>query len=182
MYVNEEFQSLNNLSSKRCYLNAWKLLNDIGQKSNQMIMGRLAREDLLYSLIVSLSDLLMHLYVRDIEIKHLKQLWYPCVLWFVVCGSLFGRVDYTVETLYSTIYYSKYFIELNFDKSTQYVALWTHKRHPHTFRASYGVSFMSTSTEIDRVIKGFYCNSIVWDGCRHKLLKHNVMPNSTWAY
>ena len=35
----------------------------------------------------------------------------------------------TVETLYSTIYYSKYFIELNFDKSTQYVALWTHKRH-----------------------------------------------------
>ena len=25
------------------------------------------------------------------------------------------------------------------------------------FRASYGVSFMSTSTEIDRVIKGFYC-------------------------
>ena len=37
---------------------------------------------------------------------------------------------YTVETLYSTIYYSKYFIELNFDKSTYYVALWTHKRHP----------------------------------------------------
>ena len=36
---------------------------------------------------------------------------------------------HTVETLYSTIYYSKYFIELNFDKSTQYVALWTHKRH-----------------------------------------------------
>ena len=36
----------------------------------------------------------------------------------------------TVETLYNTIYYSKYFIELNFDKSTQYVALWTHKRHP----------------------------------------------------
>ena len=36
----------------------------------------------------------------------------------------------TVETLYSTIYYGKYFIELNFDKFTQYVALWTHKRHP----------------------------------------------------
>ena len=36
----------------------------------------------------------------------------------------------TVETLYSTIYYSKYFIELNFDKSTQYVAFWTQKRHP----------------------------------------------------
>ena len=30
---------------------------------------------------------------------------------------------YTMETLYSTIYYSKYFIELNIDKSTQYVAL-----------------------------------------------------------
>ena len=36
----------------------------------------------------------------------------------------------TVGTLYSTVYYSKYFIELNIDKSTQYVALWTHKRHP----------------------------------------------------
>ena len=36
----------------------------------------------------------------------------------------------TVETLYSTIYHSKYFIELNTDKSTQYVALWTHIRHP----------------------------------------------------
>ena len=36
----------------------------------------------------------------------------------------------TVETLYSTIYYSKYFIELNIDKSTLYAALWTHKRHP----------------------------------------------------
>ena len=37
---------------------------------------------------------------------------------------------YTVETLYSTIYYDKYFIKLNIDKSTQNVALWTHKRHP----------------------------------------------------
>ena len=46
----------------------------------------------------------------------------------MACSSLTDR--YTVETLYSTIYYSKYFIELNFDKSTQYVALWTHKRHP----------------------------------------------------
>ena len=60
-----------------------------------------------------------------------------CVLWiqhlidtlpqFV---QLFMQHVTTVETLYSTIYYSKYFIELNFDKSTQYVALWTHKRHP----------------------------------------------------
>ena len=43
---------------------------------------------------------------------------------------IWGISKDTVETLYSTIYYSKYFIELNFDKSTQYVALWTHKRHP----------------------------------------------------
>ena len=52
--------------------------------------------------------------------------------WFVViCFVLFSILSKcTVETLYSTIYYSKYFIELNFDKSTQYVALWTHKRHP----------------------------------------------------
>ena len=41
-----------------------------------------------------------------------------------------GLFSNTVETLYNTIYYSKYFIELNFDKSTQYVAIWTHKRHP----------------------------------------------------
>ena len=44
-------------------------------------------------------------------------------LWFVLFLS--------VETLYSTIYSSKYFIELNNDKSTQYVALWTHKRPPY---------------------------------------------------
>ena len=50
----------------------------------------------------------------------LQSLWMCCFL---------HRCD-TVETLYSTIYYSKYFIELNLDKSTQYVALWTHKRHP----------------------------------------------------
>ena len=33
------------------------------------------------------------------------------------------QFENTVETLYSTIYYSNYFIELNIDKSTQYVAL-----------------------------------------------------------
>ena len=37
--------------------------------------------------------------------------------------ALQQRARNTVETLYSTIYYSKYFIELNFDKSTQYVVL-----------------------------------------------------------
>ena len=54
---------------------------------------------------------------------------------FKVCGvdgfvQNWRAFQGTVETLYSTIYYSKYFIELNIDKSTQYVALWTHKRHP----------------------------------------------------
>ena len=33
--------------------------------------------------------------------------------------------------------------------------------HISPFRASYGVSFMSTSTEIDRVIKGFYCTTVM---------------------
>ena len=57
--------------------------------------------------------------------------WMMCFLLmtFVPVQKLCVNI-YTVETLYSTIYYSKYFIELNFDKSTQYVALWTHKRHP----------------------------------------------------
>ena len=56
------------------------------------------------------------LYIRHIiHVLGLRQHWFE---------------GYTVETLYSTIYYSKYFIQINFDKSTQYVALWTHKRHP----------------------------------------------------
>ena len=50
--------------------------------------------------------------------------------WVFPRNSQLSWITYTVETLYSTIYYSKYFIEINFDKSTQYVALWTHKRHP----------------------------------------------------
>ena len=47
-----------------------------------------------------------------------------------IIGGYYNCVLNTVETIYSTIYHSKYFIELNIDKSTQYVALWTHKRHP----------------------------------------------------
>ena len=42
---------------------------------------------------------------------------------FLSSEKVYYHIQYTVETLYSTIYYSKYFIELNFDKSTQYVAL-----------------------------------------------------------
>ena len=74
--------------------------------------------------------------------------------------TLMTAVRSTVETLYSTIYYSKYFIELNFDKSTQYVALWTHKRHPipRPFGRAMECLFCAW-TEIDRVIKGFYCTS-----------------------
>ena len=64
-----------------------------------------------------------------------------------------------METLYSSIYYRKYFIELNFDKSTEYVALWTHKKHPipRPFGRAMECLLWVTSTEIDRVIKGFYC-------------------------
>ena len=81
---------------------------------------------------------------NDLRIKYGK---YPyqalcCKRWhnrmysiLIVSARSFGQMKdrknhCTVETLYSTIYYSKYFIELNFDKSTEYVALWTHKRHP----------------------------------------------------
>ena len=79
-----------------------------------------------------------------------------------------------METFHSTIYYSKYFIELNIDESTQYVALGTHKRHP--IPRPFGQAMeclMSTSTEIDSVIKGFYCmckliHQCVWDIC-HRL-------------
>ena len=46
------------------------------------------------------------------------------------------------------------------------------QKTPHTppFRASYGVSFMSTSTEIDRVIKGFYCITVTTGSTPHTLL------------
>ena len=60
------------------------------------------------------------------------------LIWCISMIRVHAKIDkywcmsdiHTVETLYSTIYYSKYFIELNFDKSTQYVAPWTYKRHP----------------------------------------------------
>ena len=64
-------------------------------------------------------------------IKYVLWLSTKSKTWFII-GSDHGLLHYTftVETLYSTIYYSKYFIELHIGKSTQYVALWTHKRHP----------------------------------------------------
>ena len=65
--------------------------------------------------------------------KTWKNTWYCFILRLIIphlIQSLTIQNITTVEILYSTIYYSKYFIELNFDKSTQYVALWTHKRHP----------------------------------------------------
>ena len=65
-----------------------------------------------------------------VTLLHTQQSWAIfMILWFWSFLCWYWCKD-TVETLYSTIYYSKYFIELNFDKSTQYVALWTHKRHP----------------------------------------------------
>ena len=50
------------------------------------------------------------------------------VLWV---GPFSGYFSDTVETLYSTIYYSKYFIELNNDKSTQYVPFELTKDTPY---------------------------------------------------
>ena len=55
--------------------------------------------------------------------------WQGMFLCFWCCFVTVLFCD-TVETLYNTIYNRKYFIELNIDKSTQYVALWTHKKHP----------------------------------------------------
>ena len=77
-------------------------------------------------------------------IKHVSKIWISiCIHQIPIARAVLrihdldtrfwyteSAVLYTRETFYSTIYYSKYFIELNFDKSTQYVALWTHKRHP----------------------------------------------------
>ena len=94
-----------------------------------------------------------------------------CFVWYSFSLNISLRVYHvlaqhktvvTVETLYSTIYYSKYFIELNIYKFIICCPLNSQKT-PHTspFRASYGVSFMSTSTEIDRVIKGFYCTPLL---------------------
>ena len=85
-------------------------------------------------------------------------------------GSQHSSLQNTVETLYIIIYYSKYFIELNFEKIyTICCPLNAQKTSP--FQASYGVSFMSTSTEIDRAIQGFY--STVW--CRYNMA--NCLPN-----
>ena len=67
--------------------------------------------------------------MSSLALSHRCVLHQPaCIHWRLT--ELASEDTFTVETLYSTIYYSKYFIELNFDKSTQYVALWTHKRHP----------------------------------------------------
>ena len=62
----------------------------------------------------------------------------------------------TVENLYNTIYYSKYAIEFNIDKSAHYVALKTHEGHPIPHpTGSYGMSFVSILTKIDPCYKGF---------------------------
>ena len=89
-----------------------------------------------------LPYLIKHLLVRFFEESKLRdwkfELWFRFWIWQMPQEQCFHdtwqiyikRFHSTVETLYSTIYFCKYLIELNFDKSTQYVALWTHKRHP----------------------------------------------------
>ena len=63
--------------------------------------------------------------------NHYLSSWWPIFMApYGITRPQWAKASTTVETLYSTICYSKYFIELNFDKSTQYVVLWTHKRHP----------------------------------------------------
>ena len=57
------------------------------------------------------------------------------------------------------------------------------QKTPHTspFRASYGVSFMSTSTEIDRVIKGFYCSkmtTLYWNGALMTSINLQYIPRN----
>ena len=74
-----------------------------------------------------------HYWMPDISTDHLfgyERTAFAVVLWLRLIHSFVENKTYTVETLCSTIYYSKYFIELNIDRSTLYVALWTHKRHP----------------------------------------------------
>ena len=74
-----------------------------------------------------------HYWMPDISTDHLfgyERTSFAVVLWLRLIHSFVENKTYTVETLCSTIYYSKYFIELNIDRSTLYVALWTHKRHP----------------------------------------------------
>ena len=58
----------------------------------------------------------------------------------------------------------------------------TKDTHTSPFRASYGVSFMSTSTEIDRVIKGFYCMSnFVPVGVAACLVQYEEELTNFWA-
>ena len=82
---------------------------------------KIVNERVCYSVKYLAQYLIPELYCKSMW--HLKNNDYINNVWRI-CNTN------TVETLYSTIYYSKYFIELNIDKSTQYVALWTHKRHP----------------------------------------------------
>ena len=71
-----------------------------------------------------------YVYMKSFRISpHTCHIFWNNWAFAYICN--FGIVPYwSVETLYSTIYYSKYFLKLNIDKSRQYFALWTHKRHP----------------------------------------------------
>ena len=126
------------------------------QKKNSVIMGKTRQYDLSAFPICLSKDFENWPTVLVIHKSHNAPVLYPTMHhssqkcahfsceWCIVghgMGALWDlwdwtmlfnilRPSHTVETLYSTIYYSKYFVELNLDKSTQYVALWTHKRHP----------------------------------------------------
>ena len=100
----------------------WLASSDLDSSRNMVrIIGTWFRIVIHITLTIKMSDWqeLMHNSITDNPLL--------CRHWFRVQHT----TDYTVETLYSTIYLSKYFIELNNDKSTQYVALWTHKIHPY---------------------------------------------------
>ena len=87
---------------------------------------RVGQDDMIYNAI----DNFVNEQVEKRRVSILLECHWLCTSLVHTVKCCYNVVQCTVETLYSTIYYSKYFKELNFDKSTQYVALWTHKRHP----------------------------------------------------
>ena len=87
---------------------------------------------LMFSLPEStLEETITRLVIWDAKLSIMTSLYWPRKPKIVPNLMRMVCFTYTVETLYSKIYYSKYFIELHIGKSTQYVALWTHKRHPY---------------------------------------------------
>ena len=114
----------------------WKYLTHWPIREVTVIIFRMLSPNICYKLI---SWALLKLFSTECHRMNdcdNKSMLVQVMAWCVRQQAIIGAntdpdlFNCTVETLYSTIYYSKYFIELNFDKSTEYVALWTHKRHP----------------------------------------------------